>query len=99
MAIKNDPEKPPEGVDLLDIKLAPRRQIAKHMRITSFPKIMAIHLSWSIFDPQNASTKNAAKVSFPKRLPLDSILDCRQYKLLGVVTHRGSHNSEHYETF
>ena len=98
-AIKDDPEKVPEGVDLPDIKLAPMRQIAKHMKITSFPKIMAIHLSRSIFDPQSASTKNAAKVSFPEQLPLGGLLDRRQYKLLGVVTHRGSHNSGHYETF
>jgi len=98
-AIKDDPEKPPEGVDLPDIKLAPKRRIAKHMEITSFPKIMAIHLSRSIFDPQSASTKNAAKVSFPEQLPLGGLLDRRQYKLLGVVTHRGSHNSGHYETF
>lgn len=98
-AINDDPEKPPEGVDLPDIKLAPRRRIAKHMHIISFPKIMAIHLSRSIFDSRSASTKNAAKVSFPEQLPLGGILDRRQYKLLGVVTHRGSHNSGHYETF
>lgn len=98
-AIDDDPEKPPEGVVLPDTKLAPRRRIAKHMKITLFPKIMAIHLSRSIFDPRSASTKNAAKVSFPEKLPLGGILDRRQYKLLGVVTHRGSHNSGHYETF
>jgi len=98
-AIDDDPEKPPEGVVLPDTKLAPRRRIAKHMKITLFPKIMAIHLSRSIFDPRSASTKNAAKVSFPETLPLGGILDRRQYKLLGVVTHRGSHNSGHYETF
>ncbi|KAI9876266.1 MAG: hypothetical protein M1830_006909 [Pleopsidium flavum] len=98
-SIREDPEKPPEGVILPDIKLAPKRRIAKHMQITSFPKIMAIHLSRSIFDPRSLSTKNAAKVSFPEKLPLGGILDRRQYKLLGVVTHRGSHNSGHYETF
>jgi len=98
-SIQNDPEKPPEGVILPDIKLAPKRRIAKHMQITSFPKIMAIHLSRSIFDPRSVSTKNGAKVTFPEKLPLGGILDRRQYKLLGVVTHRGSHNSGHYETF
>ncbi|MCJ1368712.1 hypothetical protein MMC16_007857 [Acarospora aff. strigata] len=98
-AIRDDPEKPPEGVVLPDIKLAPKRRIAKHMRITSFPKIMAIHLSRSIFDPRSVSTKNAAKVSFPETLSLGGILDRREYKLLGMVTHKGSHNSGHYETF
>ena len=99
MAINDDPEKPPEGLNLPDIKLAPERRIAKHMKITSFPSVMAIHLSRSIFDPRSASTKNAAKVHFPEQLPLGGILDRRRYKLLGVVTHRGSHNSGHYETF
>lgn len=98
-AIQDDPEKPPEGVILPDIKVAPQRRIAKHMRITSFPKIMAVHLSRSIFDPRSVSTKNAAKVTFPEKLPVGGILDRRQYKLLGVVTHRGNHNSGHYETF
>lgn len=98
-AIRDDPETPPEGVALPDIKLAPKRRIAKHTHIASFPKIMAIHLSRSIFDPHSVSTKNAAKVNFPERLPLGGILDRRQYKLLGLITHRGSHNSGHYETF
>ncbi|KAI9717321.1 MAG: hypothetical protein M1812_004848 [Candelaria pacifica] len=98
-AIEVDPEKAPEGVPLPDMKLAPKRRIAKHMRLTAFPKVLAIHLSRSIFDPRSVSTKNAAKVSFPEKLPLGGILDRRQYKLLGVVTHKGSHNSGHYETF
>ncbi|KAI9786647.1 MAG: hypothetical protein M1839_006198 [Geoglossum umbratile] len=98
-AIVEDPEKPPKGVTLPDIKFAPRRRIGRHIRITSFPKIMAIHLSRSIFDPASMSLKNMAKVVFPERLPLGGILDQKKYKLLGVVTHKGSHYSGHYESF
>lgn len=97
-ALRNDPETPPEGVNLPDASEAPRRKIARHMRITVFPKITAIHLSRSIFDPIS-STKNAAKISFPERLPLGGILDRKMYKLLGIVCHKGSHNSGHYESF
>jgi ubiquitin carboxyl-terminal hydrolase 16 len=97
-ALEDDPEKPPEGVDLPDLKLAPKRTIKKHMRISRFPKILAIHLSRSIFDT-TYSTKNQAKVSFPETLPLGTILDQKRYRLLCVVNHKGGHNSGHYETF
>merc|ERR1712000_398673 len=97
-AIETDPENPPEGVDLGDIKYAPKRKIAKTTRMTVFPKILAIHLSRSIYGGQ-MTQKNSAKVSFPENLPLGGILDQRKYKLLGVVTHRGGHNSGHYEAF
>lgn len=96
--LETDPEQAPEGVVLPDPKMSPKRKIARHMRITTFPKIIAIHLSRSIFD-RSSSTKNAAKVSFPERLPLGSILDQKWYKLLGIVCHKGSHNSGHYESF
>ncbi|KAL2355395.1 hypothetical protein BJ546DRAFT_686501 [Cryomyces antarcticus] len=98
-ALTSDPEKPPADASLPDIKLAPKRRIARHMRISSFPKILAIHLSRSIFDGSSLSTKNMAKVAFPETLPLGGILDQKQYKLLGVVTHKGGHNSGHYESF
>ncbi|KAI9839344.1 MAG: hypothetical protein M1838_004383 [Thelocarpon superellum] len=98
-AIQEDPEKPPVDVPLPDTKFAPKRRISRHLRITAFPNIAAIHLSRSIFDPRSASRKNSAKVAFPERLSLGGILDRRQYKLLGVVIHRGSHNSGHYESF
>lgn len=97
-AIDVDPETPPPGVFMPDSKEVPRRKIARYMRITTFPKIIAVHLSRSIFD-LNCSTKNAAKVSFPERLPLGSILDRKWYKLLAIVCHKGSHNSGHYESF
>jgi ubiquitin carboxyl-terminal hydrolase 16 len=98
-ALETDPEKVPEGVILPDSKLAPKRKIARHMRITVFPKIVAIHLSRSIFDPRSSSTKNAAKVSFPERLSLGGLLEQKWYRLLGIVCHKGSHNSGHYESF
>ncbi|EED19655.1 ubiquitin C-terminal hydrolase, putative [Talaromyces stipitatus ATCC 10500] len=97
-ALETDPEQALDGVDLPAAELAPKRRIARHMRITVFPKVVAIHLSRSIFD-QSSSTKNAAKVSFPERLPLGGILNRKWYKLLGIVCHKGSHNSGHYESF
>lgn len=99
LAIETDPESPPEDIALPDSKYAPKRRIARHTRITSFPKILAIHLSRSIYDASQASMKNSAKVSFPERLPLGGILQQRKYKLLGLVTHKGSHHSGHYESF
>ena len=98
-ALKEDPEKLPEGVELPPLDKAPKRSIKKYMRITSFPKILAIHLSRSIFDPRSVSLKNAAKVSFPERLRLGGVLDEKWYRLLGIVCHKGNHNSGHYESF
>ncbi|KAJ5103618.1 Peptidase C19 ubiquitin carboxyl-terminal hydrolase 2 [Penicillium argentinense] len=96
--LENDPERELEGIELPPADLAPKRRIARHMRITSFPKIIAIHLSRSIFD-RSSSTKNAAKVSFPERLPLGGILNQTWFKLLTIVCHKGSHHSGHYESF
>jgi ubiquitin carboxyl-terminal hydrolase 16 len=97
-AIDTDPEKPPQDVVLPDIRYAPKRRIARHIRVTRFPKILAIHLSRSIYD-SHVSQKNPAKVAFPERLPLGGLLHQKKYKLLGVVTHKGSHHSGHYESF
>ncbi|KAK4177687.1 hypothetical protein QBC36DRAFT_326564 [Triangularia setosa] len=99
LALATDPENPPKDVALPDLSHAPRRRIARHIRLTSFPKILAIHLSRSIFDASRYSQKNSAKVAFPEELPLGGILHQKKYKLLGVVTHKGSHDSGHYETF
>lgn len=96
-ALDEDPEKPPSDVELPD--QAPKRKIKKHMRITLFPKIIAIHLSRSVYDPRSYSTKNLAKVSYPERLRLGGIMNEKWYKLLGVVCHKGTHNSGHYESF
>lgn len=98
-AIAEDPEKPPEDVQLPDTSLAPKRRISRHMRISSFPRVLAIHLNRSIWDHTSSSSKNTAKVSFPERLPLGGLLDRKNYRLLSVVTHKGGHNSGHYETF
>ncbi|KAK1638514.1 hypothetical protein BDP81DRAFT_425123 [Colletotrichum phormii] len=96
-AIDFDPEHVPEDVLLPNIANAPKRKIARSTRLTSFPRILAVHLSRSIYD--QTSTKNSAKVAFPERLPLGGLRDRRNYKLLGLVTHKGSHQSGHYESF
>ena len=98
-ALHIDPEHPPEDVELPNIKEAPKRRIGRHVRITDFPKILIVHLSRSVHDPGNISTKNMAKVSFPEKLPLGGLLNRRNYNLLGMVTHKGTHNSGHYEAF
>ncbi|KAI0125469.1 U1biquitin-specific peptidase-like protein [Xylariales sp. AK1849] len=97
-AIHTDPEQTPPDVVLPDMRFAPKRKIARHTRLTSFPKVLAIHLSRSIYDA-SMSTKNSAKVSFPERLPMGGLLHQKKYKLLGTVTHKGSHHSGHYESF
>lgn len=99
MALREDPEKAPEGITLPDIKFAPKRKVSRYVEITTFPKILVLHLSRSIYDRQTSSTKNVAKVSFPERLPLGGLVNRRNYKLLGMVSHKGTHNSGHYESF
>ncbi|KAJ4394600.1 hypothetical protein N0V93_003819 [Gnomoniopsis smithogilvyi] len=96
-SIETDPEKPPKDVELPDSKHAPRRRIARHTRVTRFPKILAIHLQRSIYAGQ--ALKNSAKVAFPEKLPLGGLLLRRNYKLLGVVAHKGGHDTGHYESF
>ncbi|KAI5198350.1 hypothetical protein AUEXF2481DRAFT_42474 [Aureobasidium subglaciale EXF-2481] len=98
-ALETDPEALPKNIKLPDPSLAPKRRIARHMRISTFPKILAIHLSRSVWDPNSSSSKNMAKVSFPETLPLGGLLDQQSYRLHGVVTHKGGHNSGHYESF
>ncbi|KAF2165719.1 hypothetical protein M409DRAFT_67083 [Zasmidium cellare ATCC 36951] len=98
-ALQQDPEQPPKGVKLPDLSTVPKRRISRHTRISSFPQVLAVHLSRSVWDPSAASSKNMAKVSFPETLPLGGLLDRKTYRLLGVVTHKGGHNSGHYESF
>jgi len=98
-ALKEDPEKAPNGVELPDSKYAPKRKIARHIEITSFPRVLVIHLSRSLYDPRSSSTKNFAKVSFPEKFPIGGLLNRRNYRLSGMVTHKGTHNNGHYETF
>ncbi|QPC74857.1 hypothetical protein HYE68_005609 [Fusarium pseudograminearum] len=97
--IDTDPENPPEDLELGDNRYAPKRKIAKTTRMSIFPKILAIHLSRSIYDVGQMTQKNSAKVVFPEQLPLGGLMDQKKYKLLGLVTHRGGHNSGHYEAF
>ncbi|CAK7268253.1 hypothetical protein SEPCBS119000_002966 [Sporothrix epigloea] len=98
-AIDTDPERPPPDIILPDARYAPKRRIARHFRLVSFPKVLAVHLSRSIYDASKQSQKNFAKVAFPEQLPLGSILHQRKYKLVSVVMHKGSHHSGHYESF
>ena len=98
-AIEDDPEKVPEGIKLPDSKVAPKRKIGKYVEMTRFPKILIIHLSRSIFDVHSSSLKNLSKVTFPERMPVGGLLKRKDYKLLGVVCHKGTHNNGHYETF
>jgi ubiquitin carboxyl-terminal hydrolase 16 len=97
-AIETDPEEPPEGIELPPSSDAPRSRIAKCTMIHDYPDIIALHLSRSIFDAY-ASRKNSAKVSFPEHLQMGGILNRRGYRLLCVVTHKGQHDSGHYECF
>jgi ubiquitin carboxyl-terminal hydrolase 16 len=96
-ALEEDPERDIPEAHLPDIKHAPTGTIIRHMRIAKFPRVLAIHLSRSIYS--SYSTKNAAKVSFPETLSIGGLLDTHSYKLSGLVMHKGGHNSGHYETF
>ncbi|KAI9171294.1 Ubiquitin carboxyl-terminal hydrolase [Paramyrothecium foliicola] len=98
-AMEIDPENPPPDVELGDIRYAPKRKIAKTTRMTIFPKILAIHLSRSIYGVGQITQKNSAKVAFPEQLSIGGLMDQHKYKLLGMVGHRGGHNSGHYEAF
>ena len=74
--------------------------IQKHVSISKFPQVLAIHLSRSVFDPSNFSTKNTAKVEFHENLVLGSLAEKRRtYRLSTMITHKGGHNSGHYETY
>ena len=98
-ALREDPENPPKDVKLPNLSTAPKRRISRHMRISKFPRVLAIHLSRSVWAENSSSSKNTAKVSFPESLPLGGLLDRKMYRLLGAVTHKGGHNSGHYESF
>lgn len=95
--IDNDPENPPRDLELPDSKLAPTSTISRSHRITRFPKVLVIHLSRSIYD--RTSQKNMAKVSFPENLKLGGLREQKRYRLLSTVTHKGGHQSGHYQSF
>ena len=99
-AIAHDPELLPNGTPLTrgqgwdDV---PKRSIVRSSRMSRRPRVLVVHLSRSIF--AGASQKNAARVAFPDRLNLGSLVQPCWYRLLAVVMHRGSHNSGHYDSF
>jgi len=97
-AIDTDPEQKLEGVELPDMKFAPKRKIEKSAKIINFPKVLAVHLSRSVFG-LGSTTKNSAKVVFPERWRVGGVQSFRWYRLSSVVCHKGSHQSGHYETF
>lgn len=98
-ALNKDPEEMPKDVVLPDLSTVPKRRISRHTRMATFPRILAIHLSRSIWDPNSVSFKNLAKVAFPENLSLGGLVDRKNYRLLCVVMHKGGHNSGHYESF
>lgn len=98
-ALREDPEKPPEGVKLPVLSTVPKRRISRHMRMSTFPRVLSLHLSRSVWDAGSSSSKNTSKITFPETLSLGSLMDRKTYRLLAVVTHKGGHNSGHYETF
>jgi ubiquitin carboxyl-terminal hydrolase 16 len=96
-ANESDPENIPDDIALPE-KGAPKSRIAKRMRIEDYPDIIALHLSRSIYDSYG-TRRNGAKVSFEETLQMGGILDRKKYRLLCMVTHKGGHESGHYECF
>ncbi|CAZ79855.1 unnamed protein product [Tuber melanosporum] len=98
-AIETNPEKHPEGIELPSSQIAPKSRIARRTRMSHYPTIITFHLSRSIYDAYSSSRKNSARVSFPEELKMGGLLDRKGYKLLCMITHKGSHDSGHYECF
>ena len=98
-AIRDDPESVPDRAHLPPISDAPKRRIARYTQISRFPKVLAIHLSRSIFNAAIPVAKNMAQVSFPDHLSLGGLLCRTNYKLCAMISHRGAHCSGHYESF
>ncbi|EWC47341.1 hypothetical protein DRE_00309 [Drechslerella stenobrocha 248] len=95
-SLATDPEKLPKDVTLPPANATVvKSRIAKHTYFAHCPEVLAIHLSRSIFDYY--SRKNSCKVAFPEELQLGPLLARSRYKLLGLITHRGSHESGHYD--
>lgn len=67
--------------------------------MSDHPSVIVIHLSRSIYDQYLTSRKNVCKVSFPENLMMGGLVDRKEYKLQCVVTHKGGHDSGHYECF
>lgn len=97
-ALRTNEEDIPGDVDMPGGDLLPQSQISKHITISEFPAILAVHLSRSIFDSSRYSRKNNARLAFPETLHLGGF-DRRTYRLMSLITHKGAHSSGHYETF
>ncbi len=98
-ALEEDPERELPDAQLPDLKHAPSRTIIRYFRISTFPRVLAVHLSRSIYSAARISTKNLARVSFPEALTVGGLVARQRYRLSSVVMHKGGHNSGHYETF
>ncbi|KAF8425764.1 hypothetical protein BGX38DRAFT_1236783 [Terfezia claveryi] len=96
-ALDNDPQSPPASVPLPPSSPAIRSRIAKRTCMSTYPAVFVIHLSRSIYEHSLASRKNVCKVSFPEYLSMGGFMDRRGYKLQCVVTHKGGHESGHYD--
>lgn len=81
--------------DQLDGIVFPKvlRTVVRTTTVTEWPKILVVHLNRSLFD--SYATKNNCAVHFSDVLSVFG----RTYSLNSVITHRGQHNSGHYETF
>lgn len=98
-AVTAHPESTLESLRIPTTTAAPRTKINRTLRIISFPAILTLHLSRSVFSQYGASVKNTAMVTFEEYLTLGGLLDRRRYKLQAMIAHKGSHNSGHYEAF
>jgi ubiquitin carboxyl-terminal hydrolase 16 len=98
-ALAEDPERELPDAQLPDLKHAPSRTIIRYHRIATFPRVLAVHLSRSIYSAARISTKNTARVAFPETLTVGGLVVRQRYRLSSVVMHKGGHNSGHYETF
>lgn len=96
--LADDPEKALDDFPL-PRDTAPRRRISKQTRITTYPDVLCLHLSRSIYD-LNASRKNSCRVEFGEKLSLGGLVEKKkEYRLVALVTHRGGHEYGHYECF
>lgn len=97
-SLEHGPETLSHEVILPPSNLSPKRRINRNLRLARYPRILAVHLSRSVFDISHRSSKNTAKVSFKESLMLGGF-DRQRYKLACVVAHLGRHDSGHYETY
>ena len=98
-ALENDPQQIEGNAHLPSIHDAPKRRIMRYTRISRFPQILAVHLSRSLYGVAMSATKNTARVSFPLVLPLGELMLRTTYSLSGIITHKGGHQSGHYESY